>query len=262
MKVAALRTFSRGQGLGACIIQQTLAATLNKMKRSGHILILRPDLDLERYEVADFTKANRHHLKRLRDLLNFINPINYRGTGRDFFDTWPYMVNSKGEVELYEDNDSTIHDNLTARKKLAELEGKAGNHDSFDDLTFYSLPDMLEVFGLLESKDDYEIIQFLENEPNTTLHTLGFDIGYLATDYSVIADTAIKPIWHPPDFEDMGDIIEHLRKLNVNCLFSTFQDAKDYRECYLAKKWGEKETFEGQITVIQVREVEKRVYAQ
>jgi len=231
------------------------------MKRSGHILILRPDLDLERYEAADFIKTNLHHLKRLRELLNFINPANYRGTGRDFFDAWPYMVNSKGEVELSTDSDSTINDNLTARRKLAELEKMVVDHDSFADLPFYSLQDMLEVYDLLESRDDYEIIQFFENEPNTTPQTLGFDIGYLAADYSVIADTAIKPTWHPPDFEDMGDIIEHLKKLNRNCLFSTFKDAKDYRECYLAKEWGEKETYEGQITVIQVREMEKRAAA-
>jgi hypothetical protein len=73
--------------------------------------------------------------------------------------------------------------------------------------------------------------------------------------FSAIADTAVKPMWHPPDFDDMQDIITHLKKLNEYCLFPTFQDAKDHRELYLAKAWGEKEMYEGEITIIQIRTV-------
>jgi hypothetical protein len=112
---------------------------------------------------------------------------------------------------------------------------------------------MQSVYDLIEDKEKYEIIEFIENEAITNSKTLGFDVGYLAADYSVIADTAIKPTWHPPDFDDMQDIIEHLKKLNEHCLFSTFQDAKDYRELYLTKTWGEKEMYDGQITTIQIR---------
>ena len=62
-------------------------------------------------------------------------------------------------------------------------------------------------------------------------------------------------MWHPPDFDDMDDITEHLRKLNEHCLFDKLTDATAYRELYLTKEWGEKEMSEGQITIIQIRTV-------
>ena len=58
-----------------------------------------------------------------------------------------------------------------------------------------------------------------------------------------------------PDFDDMNDIIEHLKKLNGKVLFDTFDDAENYRQTYLTKKWAEKEMYEGQITTIQIRTV-------
>jgi hypothetical protein len=61
-------------------------------------------------------------------------------------------------------------------------------------------------------------------------------------------------MWHGPDFDDIDDIIEYLKLLNQFCLFHTFEQAKEYRDLYLTKAWGEKEVYDGQITVIQVRE--------
>lgn len=62
-------------------------------------------------------------------------------------------------------------------------------------------------------------------------------------------------MWHPPDFDNMDDITEQLRKLNEYCLFDNFKDAKAFRELYLTKNWAEKEMSEGQITVIQIRTI-------
>ena len=62
-------------------------------------------------------------------------------------------------------------------------------------------------------------------------------------------------MWHPPDFEDMEDIIKLLKRLNKYCLFDIFSDAKEYREIYLKKEWGEKEMSEGRITIIQLRTI-------
>jgi hypothetical protein len=223
------------------------------MNRSGHIIILRPDLDIKKYEAADFIQKNFEHLDRLRKLLNFINPSNYRGTGREFFSSAPYFFDTdKGLLEHWETADLTTYDSLLARQLFAKLEETNTLKDTFDDLCFFTLADMQSVYDLIDDKEKYEIIQFIENEAIINPKTLGFDVGYLAADYSVIADTGIKPTWHPPDFDDMQDIIKHLKKLNEHCLFPTFQDAKDYRELYLTKTWGEKEMYDGQITTIQI----------
>jgi hypothetical protein len=224
------------------------------MSRSGHIIILRPDLDKRKYETTDYMQKNLEHLDRLRKLLDFIDSSKYRGTGREPFSSAPYLFDAdKGVMEHWETADLTTYDSLQARQLFAKLEEANSPKDTLDDLCFFSLTDMQSVYDLIDDKEKYEIIEFIENEAVTNFKTLGFDVGYLAADYSVIADTAIKPTWHPPDFDDMQDIIEHLKKLNEHCLFPTFQDAKDYRELYLTKIWGEKEMYDGQITTIQIR---------
>ena len=66
----------------------------------------------------------------------------------------------------------------------------------------------IEVFDIVENKDNYEIIEILTNIAKTTERTLGFNVGHNFGDYSIIADTAIIPLWHPPDFNDYYDIKE------------------------------------------------------
>jgi hypothetical protein len=185
--------------------------------------------------------------------LHFIEPTNYRGTGRMFFDGSPFWVNDNGELAQWDKTDLMSYDSLQARQMFAKLEDAITPQDTLDDLCFFTLNEMQSVYDLIENKDDYEIVEFLESEEEVKSTTLGFDVGYLAADYSVIADTAIKPMWHPPDFDDMQDIVEHLKKLNEHCLFQTLQQAKDFRDLYLTKEWGEKEMHDGQITTIQVR---------
>lgn len=224
------------------------------MNRNGHIILFKPAVDLAKYMDLDFYKKNIVHFEQLRNIFNFIEPNNYRGTGRMFFSSAPYFYDSdKGVMKYWNEADLSTYDNLEARQLFAKLEEENTAKDTLDDLCFFSLSDMQSVFDLIENKDHYELIEYLECESEIKPTTLGFDVGYLAADYSVIADTAIKPMWHPPDFDDIQDIVEHLKKLNEHCLFSTLRHAKDFRKLYLTKDWGEKEMYDGQITTIQVR---------
>jgi len=199
-------------------------------------------------------QKNVELLDRLRKLLNFINPSNYRGTGREFFSSAPYFFDAdEGIMKHWDTADLKTYDSLLARQQFAKLEEANTPQDTLDDLCFFSFADMQSVYDLIDDKEKYEIVEFIENETTTNSKTLGFDVGYLAADYLVIADTAIKPTWHGPDFDDMQDIVEHLKQLNEHCLFPTLQQANSYRELYLTKSWGEKEMYEGQFTTIQIR---------
>ena len=104
---------------------------------------------------------------------------------------------------------------------------------------------------MVDKKSNYEIIEVLFDTPEVTDKTLGFDIGNNFGDYSIIADTAVIPLWHPPDFDDYNDIKELLRKLNINCLFSIYSLAQKYLETYNNKTWGEKDDFD----IIQLKNV-------
>lgn len=223
---------------------------------TGHIIILRPDLDLLKYEKLDFVQKNKHHLNTLRQILSFINPKNYRGTGREHFEPAPFWVDGSGVLQDWQDSNPEAYKNSEAKKQLAIYEDRNTPTDTLDDLCFYSLDEIKNVYDLIENKADYEILEIIENEVETVDKTIGFDIGYIGGDFfSTIADTAIKPLWHPPDFDDMSDIIEQLKLLNDYCLFDDYTKAKAFRELYLTKEWGEKEMYEGQITIIQIRTV-------
>jgi hypothetical protein len=225
-------------------------------RHSGHIIILKPDLDLNKYEQLDFVQKNITHLTRLREILRFIKPESYRGTGREHFEPSRFWIDDNGILQDWQDSNPDAYKNAEAKKQLAIYEDRNTPTDTLDDLCFFSLDEMRSVYDLIENKADYEILEIIENEEETTNKTIGFDIGYIGGDYfSAIADTAIKPMWHPPDFDDMDDITEVLKKLNKHCLFDKFTDAKAYREVYFTKEWGEKEMHEGQITIIQMRTI-------
>lgn len=164
-----------------------LAAT--QMNRSGHIIILKPELDLKQYESLDHVKKNSDHLKRLRKILNFIKPEIYRGTGREHFDSSPFWVNDKGILEDWQDSDHKAYRNSDAKKQLAIYEDKNTPNYTLDDLCFYSLDEMKTVFELIKNKADYEILEIIENEETTDDRTIGFDVGYIGVTFFPLLQT-------------------------------------------------------------------------
>jgi hypothetical protein len=221
------------------------------MNKSGYIIVSQPSIDLKLYESLDQVKRYQEFLLELREILNFLNPLNYRGTGRYFFDSFPYIAINGYGIETSTLMDLSSCDNLVARKQMAEFE--LLNNPADEEIYIYSLNEIIFVYDLLDDKENYEVIEFIENVPIVDEKTLGFDIGYFGRDYSIIADTAIKPMWHPPDFDDMEDIVEHLKKLNEHCLFPSFEEAKDFRELYMTKDWGEKVTIGDEFTIMQIK---------
>lgn len=70
----------------------------------GHIIILRPYLDLNKYEKLDFVQKNKPHLATLRQILSFIKPENYRGTGREHFESGPFWIDNNGILQDWQDS--------------------------------------------------------------------------------------------------------------------------------------------------------------
>ena len=225
------------------------------MQHRGHIIILRPDLDQNKFEALDHFQKHKADYEQLREKFTFINPKNYRGTGRNHFDGNPFYIDN-GILQMWPETNLQTVDNLEARKLFTTYEEANTPQDAEDDLTFFSLEEMQNIYKLIDNKTDFEILEIIQNEEEMTDKTIGFDIGYIGGDFfSAIADTAIKPFGHPPDFDNMIDIVEHLKKLNDNVLFDNFKDAEMYRQTYLSKEWAEKEMYEGQITTIQIRTI-------
>ena len=225
------------------------------MQHHGHTIILRPDVDQKNFEALDHFQKHKSDYEQLRAKFNFINPLNYRGTGREHFDGNPFYFDN-GVLHSYPHSNIQTFDNIEARKLFALVEETNTPKETLDDLPFYSLKEMQKVFELINNKQDYEILEISEHKEIVSTKTLGFDIGYIGGDFfSAIADVAIKPMWHPPNFDDMEDIQQQLTRLNKFCLFDTYEQASLYRQIYLTKEWGEKEMTDGQITIIQIETV-------
>lgn len=200
--------------------------------------------DLKVYENSDFAKQNKNTLEKLRALLNFIEPQHYRGIGRTSFTTDPFHLNKNtGEIITYANNKQSLNENKAAKHRLLELIKKRTD-DTSTDFYFADTIELNSVFDKLDNKINFEKIATILNQTEFLPNSFGFDIGYCSGEFSIIADVAIKPTWHLPDFDDMNDIILQLQKLNAACLFNTYQDALDYKNIYLSKKWAEENWYE------------------
>ena len=228
------------------------------MTNSFHI-VNDSTFDLQLYESLDFVKQNKNSFERLRALLNFINPQNYKGIGRTTFTADPFYFNrTTGEITTLLDTPKSLVEDNAAKYKLLEIEKKQKD-DTRIDFYFDNIIETNFVFELLDDKTKFEKIETILDQREMLPKSYGFDIGYWCGDFSIIADTAIKPTWHPPDFDDMNDIVLQLKKLNRYCLFDNFKDALYYKEIYLSKKWAEENWYEndndkeGDIKIILVR---------
>jgi len=216
------------------------------MNDRGYIIIERTDEYLRKYRQHPDIKKFDSQIQRLRKSFNFLDYEKYKGIGKTIFDSMPYFSLQDTEKEINDlvDNPSDF-DNLIARGKLAQIEF---NDSDFNDpeieFFFKHLIDAESTFDLIENKEKFEILSLdWSGNSNLTDSTLGFDIGWL-TGYSIICDTCIAPMWHPPEFDDMEDILELCKKLNDNFLFDSYKNALEFKELYDKKDWGEKGDFE------------------
>jgi hypothetical protein len=228
------------------------------MISSFHI-VNNPIFDLELYESLDLAEQNKNSLERLRALLSFIKPQNYKGIGRTIFTADPfYLSKTTGEILTWPDTTKSLSANNSAKFKLLEIEKRQKDNERIN-FCFDNITEANSVFDLLDDKTKFEKIETSLDQRKSLPESYGFDIGYWCGDFSIIADTAIKPTWHPPDFDDMDDIVLQLKKLNQYCLFDNYKDALDYKEIYLSKKWAEENWHEnendkeGDIKIVLVR---------
>ncbi len=123
------------------------------------------------------------------------------------------------------------------------------------------LPLAEELLDLIEKRGDYEIIRAARYPSTTNGASLGFDVGYWASgNFSLVCDTAIWPLWHPPDVEALPHLKSHLDHLNAHGLFSNVEAAFEFREWYRAQAWAEEEddSESGLFEVVEVGPIESR----
>jgi hypothetical protein len=208
----------------------------------GFVFMRTPTALARAYEESPFAGANEAYLVSLRDALPRVDPASYRGTGR-------YPLNASYD---YKDPGWQWD---KGQPRVAEELGRLAVEEALGDWRVtgeewlidgpWLLPDIscaLQVRGFLEQPDAYELVEVALYPSRTGAASLGFDVGYWASgNFSLICDTAVWPLWHPPPMEAMSGLGAMLAGLNEAVLFPDPASAVRFRDAYRAQPWGEEE---------------------
>lgn len=221
-------------------------------QESGYAIVKKAKILLSRYENGYFSGNNAEPLKELRTAFQFLDFSAYRGISRDPLASYPST--DENIVLAFRETGVDMDSDGLARKTMRYILGDELRLDCDNDL-LSSLEQAQEVFELLDSPQEHEIIYLRRNKFDQTDRTLGYDIGYWGGDhYSLICDTVVMPTWHPPEPEDWGELAEKFKILNSNLLFSSPTEAEKFKAYYKTKEWAETETND-EFCIIQVDEV-------
>jgi hypothetical protein len=213
---------------------------------SGFAIMLRNDIVVARYEATVLRPEDRVFYDSLRSVLAPHDPSHYRGFSRT-------------PLEAPATSDAAPLDALGG----AQLEPRATHRfreilSSLPDEaeTAHLLPSFdlaLEVYARLDSPDHYEIVHLSRKELSSNQSTLGFDVGYWGGDhFSILADAAVVPTWHPPDPDSFLILRDALGTLNASFLFPSAEAARMYRAFYLTQAWAESEFYSGEFVIVRV----------
>jgi hypothetical protein len=221
------------------------------MQRTGYAIVRRTEHDLEDYMKLPTTQQNLHHLKALRDAAPFLAPSRYHGIGRSWLQPFPSLDPSV--LKQFADSGCDMSTEASARRRFRELIGEAELSPDFDEDLLEREAEAREIFSLLRNADQFEVLQLQRREFARPTCLLGYDIGYWGGDhYSLISDSFVTPLWHPPPPDVFQTLAEQLRCLNEHLLFPNPQAAGGFRSWYRTQHWAETEGHEDEFEIIQV----------
>ena len=118
-----------------------------------------------------------------------------------------------------------------------------------------SLEPAVEVLHLVSVAKEYELIEVAHHPVRTRRSSIGFDIGYWASgNFSIICDSLVWPLWHPPPPEAFQSLSCYAKKLNEHVLFRTADEARDFCNFYSEQEWAESG---GKFEIIEIALVHK-----
>jgi hypothetical protein len=206
--------------------------------------------------VASFDSSMVTHeafslFKSLCEALKPLPRTNYRGISR--FPLQPLPSTDPAILRSFEKTGCDEHTNYAARLHFLKILGDNLPETDFDEDLLAEYSTAAEIFLLLESPDEYEIVQLVRDPFRNDAECLGFDTGYWGGDhYSIICDSAVRPTWHPPQPESFEELAKKLSIVNEWFLFPSAQAAAEFRSYYRTQKWAETESRPDEFCIIQV----------
>jgi hypothetical protein len=219
----------------------------------GWALMKMPGILNAAYEISPFAQRNRDEILRLRQAFTAVNPAAYRGIGRCPLSEIPEP--DPGWVEATPPATLAARDHK-ARRVFLEILG--GDHacDHYPCSIVPTLPQARELLLMADDPEDYEIVR-LSRDSLEGGRVLGFDVGYWGGgNYSILCDSIIWPIWHPPVPAALAELAQYVEPLNSAMLFPDCASAERFRSFYLTQPWAETEGHPGEFAVIRVEVAE------
>ena len=218
---------------------------------SGYGILRMPAALVQDYDSSMRTHQAWELFQRLCDALKSLPRSDYRGISRD-----PLMPLPSSDPEIlraFENTGGDMHTNRAARLRFMRVLGDDYPLSDFDNDLLPDFSHAAEVFSLLESPGEYEIVQLVRDDFCNNGDCLGFDVGYWGGDhYSILCDSAVTPLWHPPQPDDFNKLAKQLQRVNEHLLFHSPEDAARFRSYYRTRSWGETESFPNEFCIIQV----------
>ncbi len=220
---------------------------------SGCLIVMRAEAMLGVYSQQRIARERSDVLRQLRKALGFLDPAAYRGMGRWPLDPYPSL--DPAIVRAFRETGIDMDSDRTARIRFCELVGEAPP-DDYEERLLPTVHEAREVTALLDTPSDWEIVHVAVAPLERTAKTLGYDLGWWSGEfYSLIADSAVTPTWHPPDPDDFSELADKLRVLNEHLLFEAAEDALGFKSYYKTKRWAETEDYEGAFKVVRIEAV-------
>jgi hypothetical protein len=224
---------------------------------SGYAIFRMPTDLVNAYDQRMRTHKAANLFLQLCDTLRPLPRAAYRGVAR--FPLMPLPSTDPDILRSFVQSGCDVKTEYAARRCFLEMLGPDTPPGDFDEALFPDYPAAAEVFSLLESLDQFEIIQVAREPFLDNVNGLGFDVGYWGGDhYSIICDSAVRPTWHPPHRDCFDELARELRAVNESFLFPSAEAATRFRTWYRPQSWAEIESQPDEFCIIQVNKPKGR----
>jgi hypothetical protein len=207
---------------------------------SGYAIVRMPTALVRAYDESMRTHQAAELLQRLCDTLKPLPREAYRGSSR--FPLMPLPSLDPEILRTFEETGCDVKTEQAARRRFLALVGEDDSTGDFDPDLLPDLAAARDVYSFLESPTEYEIVQLAREPFLAGVDCLGFDVGYWGgVHYSIICDSAVRPLWHPPQPECFDELARELKMVNESFLFSSADGAAQFRSWYRTQYWAETE---------------------
>lgn len=217
----------------------------------GYAILRLPTALVTAYDESMRTNEAADLFQRLCDRLKPLPRAAYRGISR--FPLKPLPSVDLEVLRGFEESGCDVKTDEVARRRFLELLPSDMPESDFDENLLPDHAAARNVFSFLELPNEYEIVLVAREPFLADVECLGFDIGYWGGNhYSILCDSAVRPLWHPPEPECFEELARQLRTVNDSFLFPSAGAAAQFRSWYRTQYWAETESRPDEFCIIQL----------